>query len=177
MLFRPNFCANCGEKIERPEWRLWTSRRFCELCATEFQLQEYTPRAIVGVAVLAIVSSIGGFFGAGTSRGELLTAKQQISERSRSQSVDTVATRANSVVTPVSTNQALSPSSQSTKGASEVPQARATQIEKTVSADPFFCGAMTKKGTACSRRVKGNARCFQHTGKPAMLTPRELKIS
>jgi hypothetical protein len=44
------------------------------------------------------------------------------------------------------------------------------------SEEVYFCGAETKKGTPCSRRVKGNTRCYQHKGMPAMLPPDKLKI-
>jgi hypothetical protein len=37
-----------------------------------------------------------------------------------------------------------------------------------------MCGAQTKKGTPCSRRVHGTGRCFQHTGLAAMLPPERL---
>ena len=30
----------------------------------------------------------------------------------------------------------------------------------------YFCGAMTKKGTSCTRRVRVKGRCWQHTGQP-----------
>ncbi|HEX2639001.1 MAG TPA: hypothetical protein VHL50_00440, partial [Pyrinomonadaceae bacterium] len=41
--------------------------------------------------------------------------------------------------------------------------------EKTVNQPVFTCGAMTKKGTACTRRVKiAGERCWQHKGMPAM---------
>lgn len=32
----------------------------------------------------------------------------------------------------------------------------------------YYCGAETKKGTPCARRVKGPTRCYQHVGMPAM---------
>jgi len=41
---------------------------------------------------------------------------------------------------------------------------------------PYYCGARTKKGTPCSRKVKGNVRCFQHIGMPAMLPTEQLKV-
>lgn len=40
----------------------------------------------------------------------------------------------------------------------------------------FACGAKTKKGTPCSRIVKGNVRCWQHTGQPAMLPKEKLEV-
>ena len=41
----------------------------------------------------------------------------------------------------------------------------------------YFCGAQTKKGTPCTRRVKGGGRCWQHQGQPAMLPPEKLIAS
>ena len=41
----------------------------------------------------------------------------------------------------------------------------------------YFCGAETKKGTPCSRRMKGSIRCWQHEGKPAMLPMEKLVAS
>src|SRR5690606_28069530 len=61
MFYKPKFCCQCGEKVERAEWRLWTSRRFCEFCGTEFKgAQLFTsgaaaacsPRGVLGMAGL-----------------------------------------------------------------------------------------------------------------------------
>jgi hypothetical protein len=40
----------------------------------------------------------------------------------------------------------------------------------------YTCGARTKKGTPCSRRVHGPVRCWQHKGMPAMLPQEKLRI-
>jgi hypothetical protein len=40
----------------------------------------------------------------------------------------------------------------------------------------YMCGARTKKGTPCSRRVRGPVRCWQHKGMPAMLPPEKLLL-
>ena len=88
MLFRPKFCANCGEKIERSEWRLWTSRRFCELCATEFQLQEYVPRIVIGLAVVASILGFGNYFGGGTSRVESVEGQNRSHQRATRQALE-----------------------------------------------------------------------------------------
>jgi len=40
----------------------------------------------------------------------------------------------------------------------------------------YICGARTKKGTPCSRRVHGPVRCWQHKGLPAMLPPEKLIV-
>jgi hypothetical protein len=36
-MYRPNFCAECGEPITRLRWRVWTSRRFCPACDKRFR--------------------------------------------------------------------------------------------------------------------------------------------
>jgi hypothetical protein len=40
----------------------------------------------------------------------------------------------------------------------------------------YTCGARTKKGTPCSRRVHGPVRCWQHKGMPAMVSQEKLLI-
>jgi hypothetical protein len=40
----------------------------------------------------------------------------------------------------------------------------------------YVCGARTKKGTPCSRRVHGPVRCWQHKGMPAMLPAEKLLV-
>lgn len=42
--------------------------------------------------------------------------------------------------------------------------------------DVYLCGARTKKGTPCSRRVHGPVRCWQHKGSPAMLPVDKLRV-
>ncbi|MEQ1764043.1 MAG: hypothetical protein ABL984_12975 [Pyrinomonadaceae bacterium] len=45
-------------------------------------------------------------------------------------------------------------------------QARTGSVAAT-GADKYFCGALTKRGTPCSRKVKAKGlRCFQHEGRP-----------
>jgi len=41
----------------------------------------------------------------------------------------------------------------------------------------YICGARTKKGTPCSRRVHGLVRCWQHRGLPAMLPADKLMVA
>jgi len=40
----------------------------------------------------------------------------------------------------------------------------------------YVCGARTKKGTPCQRRVRGPGRCWQHRGMPAILPPSKLVV-
>ena|SRR6185436_19670063 len=43
--------------------------------------------------------------------------------------------------------------------------------------DVYICGARTKKGTPCSRRVHGPVRCWQHKGLPSMVPVDKLRVS
>jgi len=45
-----------------------------------------------------------------------------------------------------------------------------------IEAVDYTCGARTKKGTPCLRRVHGPVRCWQHLGKPAILPQDSLMI-
>ena len=40
----------------------------------------------------------------------------------------------------------------------------------------YICGARTKKGTPCSRRVQHPTRCWQHKGMKAMLPEEKLRV-
>ena len=40
----------------------------------------------------------------------------------------------------------------------------------------YVCGARTKKGAPCQRRVRAPGRCWQHRGKPAVLPPSKLVV-
>jgi len=42
--------------------------------------------------------------------------------------------------------------------------------------ETYICGARTKKGTPCSRRVRGPVRCWQHKGAKAMLPLEKLVV-
>src|SRR5262245_59461563 len=59
-LHRPNFCAECGAKILRLRWRLWTNRKFCDSCALSLRKQRWTT-AGVGAFVLFIAGFIFGY--------------------------------------------------------------------------------------------------------------------
>jgi hypothetical protein len=53
------------------------------------------------------------------------------------------------------------------------PSKEQPQVSGIASDEPvYFCGAMTKKGKPCSRRVKTKGRCWQHVGQPSALASR-----
>jgi hypothetical protein len=42
-MYQPNFCSECGTKLLRLRWHLWTSRRFCSKCARRLRKERFLP--------------------------------------------------------------------------------------------------------------------------------------
>jgi hypothetical protein len=177
MLFRPKYCANCGEKIDRVEWGILTSRRFCPVCEIEFKGHEMIPRVVVGLGVLIGIFGFGSYLNSGTPK-----RAPDDRELQAMRLIDRGQTSPREIEKRKS-DQAEKPPQ--TPGADEVKQAIAEPpiAIKTPGPKPviveqgYFCGAETKKGTPCSRRVKGNVRCYQHPGMPAMVAAEKLRIN
>ena len=175
MLYRPNFCAHCGEKVERTEWGLFTSRRFCPVCESEFKGHDLVPRAVVAGALIVGIFGVGAYMRSSPSA----SAPQAFRQPSKitAATAQTPAPQAASSAPPASADtQPVQPTTQSrqmdrqTAGAMSVPRYEAAE-------EAYICGAQTKKGTPCSRRVKGNVRCYQHKGMPAMLAADKLRLN
>ena len=164
MLFRPKFCANCGEKVERADWGIFTSRRFCPVCESEFKGQDLMPRVAVVVGILIGVFGFGSYLKSGAAATNSFSARQpaklvdvRASESPAIQPPQPVATLPQTPVAQPTSNPALKP-----------------KVE--TDGPLYYCGAETRKGTACTRRVKGNIRCYQHQGMPAMVPADKLRI-
>ena len=130
--YRPNFCSECGEKIVRLRWRVWTSRRFCGKCFTRMGRGLLIRRAWISLVLV--------LFGVVIGRGLKREPPPLVIQRAAS-------------------GQA----------------APATQPAVTTE-ETYICGARTKKGTPCSRRVRGPVRCWQHKGAKAMLPLEKLIV-
>lgn len=173
MLFRPNFCANCGEKIERADWGIFTSRRFCPVCESEYKGQDLIPRAIVAAGLLAGVLGFGSYLKSGTAGSNSLAVRQpaKFVEQKAAESPQPVRSEPVVSQTPNAQAAVTLPQTPAAQPASNVAKLKPETGEAV-----YFCGAETKKGTPCTRRVKGNTRCFQHQGMPAMLPAEKLRI-
>lgn len=181
MFFRPSYCANCGEKIERVDWHLWTSRRFCVVCESEYRGIDLIPKVFTAIGILGAAFGISSYVGAGQASGirEPITARpfRPTIEKSPSTAPNKAALASpvdvgkESVKSPAIPDVGSVPNS-----SSQSPRNSATE-RPNADGPVYMCGAQTKKGTPCSRRVKGNVRCFQHTGMPAMLPPEKLRVS
>ena len=139
--YRPNFCCECGHKIVRLHWFIWTSRRFCDKCSRAIAKAQWL-RPTITIVLFFLAAVLLG-------RGCRRTPPPLIIERP---------------VNSGATSGALNSSATSTPQ----PPAAPEQL--------YTCGARTKKGTPCSRRVHGPVRCWQHKGAPAMLPQEKLRI-
>jgi hypothetical protein len=163
-MYQPNFCAECGERVERAGRRAWSSRRFCPLCARRFRTRRAL-RPLVLACVLVAVGFIWGRAGrpqpqpAVTGRGALSLAPLKPAGGAGRE--DGSAGRGGQGAT---TGAAYGPDGSAGE--------RPTEPDEVVS----VCGARTKKGTPCQRRVRGEGRCWQHRGKAAMLPPAKLIV-
>lgn len=183
MLYRPNFCANCGERIERGEWGWLTSRRFCPLCETEYKGHDLIPRLIVGAGVLLGVLGLGSYLSSGPS-GEATLVRQP--RKVTEQTVASIPVRplqtdpkrdvtgANAISGQPEGNYSLQTTLPSVNAR---PDFKSLSSSNGPAEQMYYCGAETKKGTPCSRRVKGNVRCYQHIGMPAIVVADKLKVN
>ncbi len=184
MLYKPKYCSNCGTKIERVEWFPWTSRRFCEVCETEHKFYEWLMPAFAAVALLFGVFGFGNYLLSGekqVSVAENQTTFKTLKPKTPSKDDQNAVNRAeNSQTAGNNAGNANAPDNLTAqaKPPQVVQQTNPPQTENVPvvkAKDPvYFCGAQTKKGAPCSRRVKGGGRCWQHEGLAAMLPPEKL---
>lgn len=146
-MYQPNFCSECGAKLLRLRWHIWTSRRFCSKCARRLRKERFLP------IVVAMFALLGAGYVAGRIRRPApppLTIERRIDSPLSDQA------------SPRSSNPQLT--SESGVGKTET-AGTSPALEEQV----YLCGARTKKGTPCSRRVHGPVRCWQHKGRVSMI--------
>lgn len=160
MFYKPKYCCNCGEKIERTEWNMLTSRRFCESCALEKKRHDIALRVLAASGAAGLLFGIGNLWGSGRSEQTFsaVPVAARVVELPAPAKVQTTGT------TDGNTVQNSAAGNYASRAAETLPLAR--QIGKPDA--KFFCGALTKKGTPCSRKVRlQGSRCYQHEGKPS----------
>lgn len=174
MFYKPKYCCNCGEKIERANWTILSSRRFCELCETENKGFDYFVRSVVGIAMLMGMGGFATYLQRSASsndpgsRVEAASLKRGLAAENRDAAagqprLDTAA----NLSAKTSQEPSDPPQSNDRAIAAENLKQRENPAKSSTEA-VYYCGAMTKKGTPCTRRVKIKGRCWQHTGQPAM---------
>ena len=183
MAFKPNFCCVCGDKIERAEWSWTASRRFCDVCETNFRHLDWTPRIVLVVGLILTIASLGVFLKKPEKSLIVSSANQPLnftSNANRSANSQTDSRQANFDSTNFQTANGggAQPKTDAVAAAKPIEKTKSPETQPTAAAwadeKIYFCGARTKKGTPCTRRVKGGGRCWQHVGQPAMLPPEKL---
>jgi hypothetical protein len=152
-MYRPNFCAECGERLARRGWRAWTSARFCGDCA-----RRLGRTGLIGsLTILAITAAATFALGRYLRPAPPPLLIQRV---------------ANSPLSdlPVNLNASIQTSNRPN---STNPEAAVSSADE----PGYICGARTKKGTPCHRRVHvAGERCFQHKGLPAMVPLDKLVV-
>jgi hypothetical protein len=152
VFYKPNYCCHCGEKIERVDWPLTASRRFCEVCQSGLIARERAPQ--IFILLMALVGLVGfGSYLRGGEKPLIISGKKVLSNLPAANK------------NPSGPAPAASAEAKSRALAPEADRAPGNKSAKPVDASAenvAFCGAPTKKGTPCSRRVKGGGRCWQH---------------
>src|SRR5712692_3811905 len=161
-----NYCAECGARLKRKGWRTWLNSNVCEDCGRRLG-QTGFGRPLAVIAIIAIAAfALGRYLRPG--------APPLVIERAANSPLSDL---------PVNLNDTAKSASRNTNSQREIPQTSddpsTRQTANLGSADDvvYLCGARTKKGTPCHRRVHfAGERCYQHKGMPAILPPEKLIV-
>ncbi len=185
MSYKPKYCCQCGEKVERTSWQPWTNRRFCELCETDFGLYDWIPTLVLAVGLILAIIGIGNL-GRKQEKDLVVLSNQATGNLQNSNKIllaqSNAAPNSNQIIVQplIAAKENNSPAQIKSPIASVA--FKTNEKSKQFGNQPgtaeeivYFCGAQTKKGTPCSRHVKkAGGRCWQHVGQPAMLPPEKL---
>jgi hypothetical protein len=134
-MYRPRYCRECGQQIERERWRPWHSTGFCDRCAPAFRMDWLTQ-----TAALVTLGGVIGFWVGSCSAVRSTTPSPMLEIKAH-----TSVTQPGSLSENLAENHSDKP---------EAPQSKTEPVNP--------CGALTQKGTLCRRRVKGGGYCWQH---------------
>ena len=147
-----NFCRNCGARLSRKGWRRWLRGALCDDCATRPGVNTRN-RTIIGITLIAVAAFAFGRY-LRPSPPPLIIQRAANSPLSDA---------------PFDLNRF-------TKGAAATARTTATSTPNDDDTT-YICGARTKKGTPCRRRVHvAGERCYQHKGRTAMVALEKLVI-
>lgn len=152
---RRNFCSECGARLNRKGWRFLVHGELCATCTGRLGSSWRVPVTLVGLIALTAFS-LGRYLRP--------PAAPLIIQRLANSPLSDL---------PVSQDGSVSADSRSDRSSSREMTRAVTANDDTV----YICGARTKKGTPCRRRVHAaGERCFQHKGLPAILPLEKLAI-
>ena len=150
-MYRPNFCVECGERMTRQGWRAGLNSPFCVDCGRRLGKMGWVKPMVV-IALVAVSAFAAGRF-------LRPPAPPLIVQRAANSPLSDL---------PESLNDA----------ARTTTRKESTNLNgSTVDEPGYICGARTKKGTPCHRRVHvAGERCFQHKGLSAMVPLEKLLV-
>lgn len=164
-MYRPRYCRECGQRIERERWRSWHSDGFCDHCAPRFYWL-WVGRSLALIALGGLVGfGLGNWAAVRQStpapplqiESELATLQPEWRLSSgQEQSQEFL---------PPGPSENHPQLSKSLEGSSAPSSSTAISYSKSKTAPVSLCGAPTKSGKPCRRRVKGGGRCYQHRQK------------
>ena len=147
-----NFCRNCSTRLARRGWRLWMRGALCDDCARRPGVNTRS-RTIVVIGLLAAAAFAFG-------RYLRPSAPPLIIQRAANSPLSDAPFDLNSLKRGPGPAGSNKPS---------------TSVDNEAT---YICGARTKKGTPCRRRVHvAGERCYQHKGRTAMVALEKLVIS
>lgn len=153
-MYRPNYCVECSERLTRRGWRALIRSRFCPDCNRRLGTSVYA-KTFVTVSLLVVSAFTMG-------RYLRPQAPPLIIQRASNSPLS------DSPLNPKVSNR---PAGDSTKQNLD-PLTPIAADDKA-----YICGARTKKGTPCHRRVHApGERCFQHKGMPSLLPLSKLVV-
>src|SRR5262249_43813440 len=125
--------------------------------------------------ILGLIVGIAGYWPASQ------TPVSPVAKRALAAEMNAIPSQASPNFKTTDSGNLQSQPSSKVENSNVAPSAATRNIPKTEAAEKpeadYYCGAETKKGTPCTRKVKGNVRCWQHQGMPAMLPPSKLVVS
>jgi hypothetical protein len=154
MLYKPRFCCHCGDRVERVVWRFRDSRRFCDVCETDYVLDDWAGIISCVIFVFGFLLFVPKSEQPKVFEGGPIGFKQENSsqpESSRGAPAESVGTYSENS-TPVG----------ELGGPASAVEPPTPKPKPTLDA---YCEAITKKGTPCTRKVKKGERCWQHKDK------------
>ncbi len=184
MSYKPLFCCQCGDKIDRIEWKIYTSRRFCQLCEIEFKMQDWIPAIVLTCGAFFWVLTFGTYWqkpenGADKNTKEIVevTRKAELVSVNGNVAEQNATNKAVRNFEQSPTNSLNVENRQTVAAKNDLKKPQNTAVLEVPEETLYFCGAQTKKGFPCSHKVKGGGRCWQHQGKTSMLPQGKLLVS
>ncbi len=175
MSYKPKFCNECGENIENADRKFLRFRHFCELCETQHGVHDKMPWFVAAFGVFIGIFGIGNYLQTPANESapmHLISRNSQNTSKSETNRTNSVESNTNTRI-----EKPIAKPATENKPIQNLTTQKTETASNSESEAAYFCGAATKKGTPCSRRVKGGGRCWQHEGQAAILPADKLSVS